>query len=123
MRHRHRGRFTERLCQPGTDPRGFCRRTNRPTTSTPDLNSLDNHFFRVNPQRGLSHFAVIYNTDNTAYTKTFWAVFAGHYSGLGGQVTDEVRFSSAKEVVRTQFLVTIQDGQFVALAALEPEGE
>ena len=83
-----------------------------PTTSTPDLSGLDDHFFRVNPvnsleartlarhvyqQRGLSRMAVIYDADNAAYTKTLWAAFAKAYRALGGQVTGEESFSSAEE--------------------------
>ncbi|MFQ6101305.1 MAG: hypothetical protein ACE5OS_08730 [Anaerolineae bacterium] len=41
----------------------------------------------------------------------------------GGQAVEGIETISMDEygdVVRTQFLITIQDGQFVTLAALEP---
>jgi len=82
-----------------------------PTTSTPALNNLDDHFFRINPpnsleahtmawnileRRGLSRVAVVYDMDNAAYSNTFWTVFAARYQELGGQVLREVPFSSAE---------------------------
>jgi branched-chain amino acid transport system substrate-binding protein len=83
-----------------------------PTTSTPELSGLEDHFFRVNPdnsleartlarqvyrERGLDSLSVIYDADNAAYTHTFWAAFAKTYRALGGQVTGEVSFSSSEE--------------------------
>ncbi len=81
------------------------------TTSTSELSGLDDLFFRVNPdnssearglarrvylERGLTRLAGIYDTDNDAYTETFWAAFVETYQALGGRVVGEVRFSSGE---------------------------
>jgi len=83
-----------------------------PTALTPDLSGLDDHFFRVNldnslqartlarhiyQHHGMSRIAAIYDTDNAAYTETFWVAFAEACCALGGQVTGEESFSSAEE--------------------------
>ena len=83
-----------------------------PTTSTPELTGLDDHFFRLNPdnsltastlarqvhrQHGPISLAVIYDVDNAAYTGSFLAAFAKTYRALGGQVAGEVSFSSSED--------------------------
>ncbi len=101
-----------------------------PTTSTPDLSGLDDHFFRVNPdnaseartlahqvyeQHNLTHLAVIYDDSNAAYTQTFWTAFAQAYRALGGQVAGETSFSSSEE---TDFALLIAELQPTGAEAL-----
>lgn len=83
-----------------------------PTTSTSELSGLDDYFLRINPvnsleahnlarhiyyERGLTSLAVIYDTDNIAYTGSFVDAFAEVYNGEGGQIIHRALFSSASE--------------------------
>lgn len=82
-----------------------------PTVSTPELSGLDDYFFRVYPSfknssknfaqyaykfDGVTHMSIIYDNDNSTYSKTYSKVFAREFKALGGHVTDEVSFSSVK---------------------------
>lgn len=81
-----------------------------PTTSTPELTGLDDHFFRINPdndleaynlafqayrRHGLTRIAAIYNDENAAYTHTFWRSFSRAFEDLGGQNVGEIVFNSS----------------------------
>ncbi|MBL7063801.1 MAG: ABC transporter substrate-binding protein [Anaerolineae bacterium] len=109
-----------------------------PTTSTTELSGLDDHFFRVNPVNALaartlarhiyqhhsmSRMAAIYDTDNAAYTKTFWTAFAEAYRALSGQVTGEAAFSSAGEPDFAPLVAELQatgpDGLLIIASALD----
>jgi branched-chain amino acid transport system substrate-binding protein len=80
-----------------------------PTVSTPELSGRDDYFFRVAyslveraravaqhiyQARHIKRIAVIYDTDNTAYSQSFSEAFAAKYQSLGGKVVTEVSFSS-----------------------------
>jgi len=81
-----------------------------PTISSPALTGKYEYFFRVYPtfsnsaqafakhiyqNRKLTKLAIIYDTDNAAFSKTYRNIFAGKYLALGGILTDDVSFSSA----------------------------
>jgi branched-chain amino acid transport system substrate-binding protein len=80
-----------------------------PTATTPELSGLDDFFFRLSYSlvdrahalaqriyqgRNITRVAVIYDTDNTAYSKAYLQAFADKYQSLGGQLVAEVNFSS-----------------------------
>ncbi|OQX16131.1 MAG: hypothetical protein BWK76_11970 [Desulfobulbaceae bacterium A2] len=80
-----------------------------PTASTPELNGRDDFFFRITysladraqalalhiyQRRNLTRVAVIYDTDNTAYSRTYLEEFAGKYQSLGGSLAVQADFSS-----------------------------
>ena len=80
-----------------------------PTASTPQLSGRKDFFFRViyslkdrahgfaqhvYQGRKLRKIAVIWDTDNTAYSKAFLKAFVEKYRSLGGKITVEVDFSS-----------------------------
>jgi branched-chain amino acid transport system substrate-binding protein len=109
-----------------------------PTASTSDLSDLDDHFFRVAPvnsaeahtlarhvyrQRGLTRMAVIYDADNATYTQTYWAAFVEAYRALGGQVADEMSFSSAEEPDFAPLVAELQasdpDGLLIIASAFD----
>lgn len=83
-----------------------------PTVSTPDLSGLDDYFFRVYPsfkneaqafaqniyqRSGITRLAIIYDSDNTTYSKTYSTIFADKFQSMGGKITGEVSFSSAAQ--------------------------
>lgn len=80
-----------------------------PTASTPELSGLDDYFFRliyslvdrahalaqhIYLGRQITRIAVIYDADNTAYSKPYADAFAGQYQSLGGKLVAEADFSS-----------------------------
>lgn len=81
-----------------------------PTTSTPLLTGKYEYFFRVHPtflnaaqgfakhiyrDRKLTKMAVLYDTDNAAYTEMYRTVFTDKYQTMGGVLVGEVAFSSS----------------------------
>ncbi|MFZ5967420.1 MAG: ABC transporter substrate-binding protein [Bacillota bacterium] len=82
------------------------------TASTPELSGLDDYFFRVYPsfkesaqtfaqyiyqQSGIKRMAIIYDDDNTAYAKTYSAIFTDKFQYLGGEIVGEISFSSVTQ--------------------------
>lgn len=83
-----------------------------PTTSTSQLSGLDDHFFRVTSdssvagavmagyalkQRGIYSIAALYDSDNAAFSETYWGAFYDTFVTAGGQVTAEISYSSSAE--------------------------
>ena len=83
-----------------------------PTISTPELSGLDDYFFRVYPpfkdsaqafaqyiyrRSGITQLAIIYDSDNAAYAKTYSTIVASEFQSLGGTITSELSFSSAAQ--------------------------
>lgn len=81
-----------------------------PTVSTPELTGIDDYFFRVHPSfkssaeafakhiydfKKLKNIAVIYDTDNISYSKTYSKIFEDKFKELGGSITNEIFFSSS----------------------------
>ena len=82
------------------------------TVSTPELSGLDDYFFRVHPSfknraqsfakyiyehSNIKRMTIIYDEDNSAYAKNYSTIFTDEFKELGGEITDEVSFSSAKQ--------------------------
>jgi len=80
-----------------------------PTVTTPELNGLDDFFFRVvcslvdraralaqhiYQGHNINRIAVIYDTDNAAYSKAYLQALGDKYQSLGGKVVAEANFSS-----------------------------
>ncbi|HBW34104.1 ABC transporter substrate-binding protein [Desulfosporosinus sp. BICA1-9] len=83
-----------------------------PTVSTPDLSGIDDYFFRVYPsfknsaqafaqyiyqRSGITRLAIIYDSDNAAYSKTYCSTFSSKYQSMGGAITSEISFSSVAQ--------------------------
>jgi branched-chain amino acid transport system substrate-binding protein len=83
-----------------------------PTASTPELSGRDDHFFRVVApnvkegeilaryfleQRKISQVAVIYESDNAAFTQSLLESFTAHYQALGGTIGSAISFSSSAQ--------------------------
>lgn len=80
-----------------------------PTATTPELSGQDDLLFRVACSlvdrtrafaqriyqgRNMTRIAVIWDTDNTAYSKSFLETFADKYQSLGGKLVAQADFSS-----------------------------
>ena len=83
-----------------------------PTVSTPDLSGVDDYFFRVYPsfkdsaqafaqyiyqRSGITQLAIIYDSDNAAYSKTYSSTVTSKFQSLGATITSEISFSSAAQ--------------------------
>lgn len=97
-----------------------------PTVSTPELSGLDDYFFRVYPsfkessealakyiykRSGITRMAVIYDTDNLAYCKTYSKIFGEKFQSLGGNITGEVSFSSTKQPDFSPLLLKLREAK------------
>jgi branched-chain amino acid transport system substrate-binding protein len=80
-----------------------------PTASTSDLSGLDDYYFRIYPSfenssqnfakyiygpSGVTRMAIIYDKDNLEYSKAYSTRVADKFRSLGGNITDEIGFSS-----------------------------
>lgn len=96
------------------------------TVSTPELSGIDDYFFRVHPSfknsaetfakyiynsNGITRMAIIYDKDNSSYSKTYSKVFSGKFKELGGNITDEIMFSSKAQPDFLQILSTLQESK------------
>jgi branched-chain amino acid transport system substrate-binding protein len=109
-----------------------------PTTSTPELSGQDDFFFRIAyslvdrahtlaqhiyQNRNMTRIAVIYDVDNTAYSKAFLEAFASKYQSLGGQLVAQVNFSSKVQPdfipLVTQLRASNPDGLFIIAADID----
>ncbi|MEW6264153.1 MAG: ABC transporter substrate-binding protein [Thermodesulfobacteriota bacterium] len=109
-----------------------------PTTSTPELNDLDDWFFRVIStsvdgahklaqnsyrRRGVKRIAVVYDTDNAAYTKPYLDAFKKSYRSQGGEVVGEVGFASSAQVdfapLLSNLRVSDADGLLIIAAGFD----
>lgn len=97
-----------------------------PTVSTPALSGQDDFFFRVYPTfkasaqafaeyifktAGLKRLAVIYDTDNAAYAKTYSTTFSEKYVSLGGVISGESSFSSRARPDFSSVLTKLRHGE------------
>ena len=100
-----------------------------PTASTPELSGKEDHFFRVvapNPKEGeilarylfkerqMSRIAVIYDSDNAAFTQSLLASFTSHSQTLRGKISSAVSFSSS---AKPDFPLLVEE-----IRSSEPEG-
>jgi branched-chain amino acid transport system substrate-binding protein len=109
-----------------------------PTTSTSLLKGIDDLFFRLCPStsdpapffaghifsgRGLKTLSVIYDSDNEAYSKTYWQVFKKRYIELGGKIKGEAAFSSGADPDFTNPVLKLRrsdpDAFFIIASALD----
>lgn len=80
-----------------------------PTVSTPELSGLRDHFYRIYPtaditapaladfawfQAKVRDFAIIQDTDNTSFTRSWVENFSARVLANGGSIVTHVRFSS-----------------------------
>ena len=97
-----------------------------PTVSTPELSGLDDYFFRVQASfessaqtfakyiyehNGITRMAIIYDKDNLAYSKTYSTTFVDEFQSLGGNITDEVSFSSVDQPDFSPLLSKLRDSK------------
>lgn len=108
-----------------------------PAATTPELNRIDDHFFRVAPthilqaetfahylyeQRGLRRLAGIYDTDNDAYSVSYWQNTAQIFASLGGEIVSDIPYSATKEPDFKQLLAEQEqtpDGLLIIASALD----
>jgi branched-chain amino acid transport system substrate-binding protein len=96
-----------------------------PTTSTTELSGKDDYFFRlaetvltqanhfaphIYQDLKIDRIAVIYDTDNAAYTKSYLKAFMEKYQSLDGKVVAEVGFSSKTQPDFTPLVTQLQAG-------------
>lgn len=96
------------------------------TVSTPELSGIDDYFFRVHPSfknsaqtfanhiyesNGITHMAIIYDKDNSSYSKTYSRVFSDKFKELGGNITEEITFSSATQPDFSPILSKLQESK------------
>lgn len=83
-----------------------------PTATTQDLAGLDDYFFRVIPphdrrgdifaghickDRGIKRLAVMYDSDNTAYCRSYRDSFNKAYLSMGCDIAGDIWFSSSAQ--------------------------
>lgn len=93
-----------------------------PTVSTPLLSDIDDYFFRVYPSfqdsakafaqyifedNGGSTISVIYDSDNMAYTNTYYTTFKDEFIKLGGKIADVISYSSSTNPDFKEILVDL----------------
>lgn len=93
------------------------------TVSTPELTGIDDYFFRIHPSfknsaesfvkhvhtyNKTKNIAIIYDKDNESYAKTYTKVFGDKFEEMGGKVTNEIIFSSEKQVDFTPLLAVLE---------------
>jgi len=96
------------------------------TVSTPELSGLDDYFFRVHPSlesrvqafakyiyehNGITNMAIIYDKDNLVYSKDYSTIFNDKFQSLGGNITDEVSFSSVDQLSFYPLLSKLRDSK------------
>jgi branched-chain amino acid transport system substrate-binding protein len=96
------------------------------TVSTPELSGIDDYFFRVHPSfknsaetfakhiynsNGITRMAIIYDKDNASYSKTYSKVFSDIFKELGGNITDEIMFSSKAQPDFLPILSELQESK------------
>jgi branched-chain amino acid transport system substrate-binding protein len=101
-----------------------------PTTSTPELAGLDDYFFRINPdndqqartlahqarqRHGLTRVSAIYDSENSAYTHTFWRSFSRAFEELGGQNVGKVTFNSSEKPDFAPLVAELRNRDFEGL--------
>lgn len=93
------------------------------TVSTPELTGIDDYFFRIHPSfkngaesfvehiydyNKIKNIAVIYDTDNLSYAKTYARIFGDKFKDMGGKVVSEIPFSSEVQPDFTPLLSILQ---------------
>jgi branched-chain amino acid transport system substrate-binding protein len=109
-----------------------------PTTSIPELSGQKDHFFRLvapNPKEGRilaryfrqqqqwSRIAVIYETDNAAFTGSLLDSFTESYRRLGGEIVSSLGFSSSSNpdfaALVTELQKTQAEGMLLIASAVD----
>jgi branched-chain amino acid transport system substrate-binding protein len=100
------------------------------TVSTPELTGIDDYFFRVHPSfknsaesfakhiydyNGIKNIVIIYDTDNSSYTKTYTKVFGDKFKSMGGAITSEIMFSSEVQPDFTPLLSILEKSKLEGL--------
>lgn len=93
------------------------------TVSTPELTGIDDYFFRIHPSfknsaesfakhiyasNKIKNIAIIYDTDNLSYTKTYSTIFEDKFKDMGGKVVSKIPFSSEAQPDFTPLLSILQ---------------
>lgn len=97
-----------------------------PTVSSPVVSGKDDYFFRLYPsfkdsaqafaahifqKERVGKIAVILDTDNAGYAKTYSDTFLERFKSLGGEVVGLAAFSSKKQPDLTAMLTGLQAGK------------
>lgn len=96
------------------------------TVSTPDLSGLKDYFFRVYPsfkdsaqaftqyiykKDNVKRLAIIYDNDNTTYSKSYSKAVTNKIKSLGGIVAGEVSFSSVTQPDFSPLLLKLRESK------------
>ncbi len=96
-----------------------------PTATTPELSDLDDYFFRVGYSladraqalaqrvyqgRHIARVGVIYDTDNTSYSRAYRDAFVSKYQSLGGELVAGVDFASKAQSDFAPLMVQLRAG-------------
>jgi branched-chain amino acid transport system substrate-binding protein len=109
-----------------------------PTVSSPVLTGKYQYFFRVYPsfadsakgfakyilhERKLTRVAIIYDSNNMAYSDTYKNIFVDNFKNMGGTVADAISFSSTEktdfDVMLTKLRADGADGLLLITADVD----
>jgi branched-chain amino acid transport system substrate-binding protein len=109
-----------------------------PTSTTPELGNRDDHFFRIVPthldqaaaiahhiyeDHQITRLAGIYDSDNFAYSQSYWQAFTAVYQQLGGQITDTAVYQASAKPDFTPLLADLStddpQGLFIIASAID----
>ncbi|AKN30570.1 ABC transporter substrate-binding protein [Clostridium carboxidivorans P7] len=97
-----------------------------PTVSTPKLTGIDDYFFHVYPsfnesskafaeyiykKNNLKQMCIIYDTDNKAYSEDYVEIFENKFKSLGGNINEEISFSSKSQSDFSSLLSKLNDSK------------
>lgn len=109
-----------------------------PTISSPQLSNMDDYFFSVYPSfkdsaeafanyiykhNCISNMDIIYDNNNTAYSKSYCTVFEEKYKSLGGNIATKVQFSSADKPDFTQLLLNLRQSSAEGLLIVASDSD
>jgi branched-chain amino acid transport system substrate-binding protein len=109
-----------------------------PTTKTDLLSGQDDHFLRVTPQlsvnaaklaeyvvkqRGLKHFAVVYDKNNSAFTETWLTTFSHNLQTYSAEVVVAIPFAANNDLsfleISRKMLENNPDGLLILANAMD----
>jgi branched-chain amino acid transport system substrate-binding protein len=109
-----------------------------PSASTPDLNEMKDHFFRILvssqeegsvtaqyilEERGISQVAVIYDERNKTYALPVLSAFEAYLNSQGGQIVSQTSFSSSEgellQSIVTELKETSADGLYIIATPID----
>lgn len=106
------------------------------TSSSSQLQGIDDLFFRIVPvdeerakgladyifmKKNITRLSAIYDTDNAVYVNSYWRHFKERFETDGGQIVDEVNFSSKMQPDFHPFLSKILGNNIQGMLIIAPD--